>query len=105
MVLSVQLNLFYGSKNLHPRSILGKVNQIMVQGNVLLKLKIYHKAILKYFESMSLFKDEKSFNARYLRSKILFNIGLCYNKQEDYFLSLKYCRRSLALDSRNNNIK
>ena len=73
----------------------------MEKGDDLLRNNLYNQAILKYLESLTLFKDDTTNPAKKKRSLIMSNIALCYLKLDNNNESLQYAERALLTDISN----
>ena len=63
--------------------------------------KLIPNAILKYLESLALFKDETTTPAKEIRSSINSKIALCFTKLSNYTESLYYAERAM-ISNRSN---
>ena len=73
----------------------------MEKGDDLLRNNLYNQAILKYLESLAIFKDDTTTPAKEKRSLINSNIALCYLKLRNNNESLYYAERAVLEDRSN----
>ena len=74
---------------------------IKKQGDDLLKNNLINQAILKYLESLAIFKDDTTTPAKEKRSQINYNIALCYLKLSNNNESLYYAERAILANKSN----